>query len=54
MKEFLVTRRVDLNPLNEYIIFTLCIQNKKGYMVSLYRSSSQHMVNLAISHLTLI
>ena len=53
IREFLVTCQVKLNHLNEYIIFELCVRNKKGYMVSLYRSSIRHMVNLAICYLTL-
>ena len=32
---------MELNNLNECIAFEVCIQNKKCYIISLYRSSSQ-------------
>ena len=36
-----MTCQVKLNNLNEWIIFEVCIQNKKGYIVSLSRSPNQ-------------
>ena len=40
-KESLRTRQVELNNLNKYIVFEACIQNKKVYIISIYRSPSQ-------------
>ena len=41
-----MTRQVELNNLNECNIFEVCIQNEKGYIVSLYRSLSQTQYDL--------
>ena len=47
LKEFLATHgsgidtQVELNNLNECIVFKVCTQHKKGYIISLYRSPSQ-------------
>ena len=32
---------MDLHILNEHIVLEVCIQNKKGYIISLHRSPSQ-------------
>ena len=40
-KEFLATPQVGLNNLSECIVFEVCIQNKRGYIISLYRSPRQ-------------
>ena len=40
-KEFLAVRPVEVKNLNECLIFEVTIKNKRGYMVSLYRSPSQ-------------
>ena len=36
-----MTRQLELNNLNECIIFEVCIQYKKGYIILIYRSLSQ-------------
>ena len=41
VKEFLVTRQMELNDFSECIVFEVAIQNKKSYIISLYRSPSQ-------------
>ena len=40
-KEFLAVRPVKVKNLNECVIFEVSIKNKRGYVVSLYRSPSQ-------------
>ena len=40
-KEFLAVRSVEVKNLNECVIFEVYIKNKKGCLVSLYRSPSQ-------------
>ena len=40
-KEFLAVRPVEVKSLNEYVIFEVSFKNKRGYVVSLYRSPSQ-------------
>ena len=40
-KEFLAVRPVEVKNLNECLIFEVSIKNKRGYVVSLYRSPSQ-------------
>ena len=40
-KEFLAVRPVEVKSLNECVIFEVSIKNKRGYVVSLYRSPSQ-------------
>ena len=40
-KEFLAVRSAEVKNLNECVIFEVYIKNKKGYLVSLYRSPSQ-------------
>ena len=40
-KEFLATPQVGLNNLSECIVFGVCIPNKRGHIISLYRSSSR-------------
>ena len=40
-KEFLAVRPVEVKSLNEWVIFEVSIKNKRGYVVSLYRSPSQ-------------
>ena len=40
-KEFLAARPVEVNNVNECVIFEVSIKNKRGYVVSLYRSPSQ-------------
>ena len=40
-KEFLVTRQLELHNLNKCLMFEVCIQNKKGYVISLHRSPTQ-------------
>ena len=40
-KELLVVRPVEVKNLNECVIFEVFIKNKRGYVVSLYRSPSQ-------------
>ena len=40
-KEVLAVRPVDVKNLNECLIFAVSIENKRGYVGSLYRSPSQ-------------
>ena len=40
-KEFLAVRPFEVKNLNECLIFEVSIKNKRGYVVSLYRSPSQ-------------
>ena len=37
----MAVRPVSLLNLNEYLVLEIYIQNKKGYVISLYRSPSQ-------------
>ena len=40
-KEFLAVHPVEVKNLNECLIFEVSIKSKRGYVVPLYRSSSQ-------------
>ena len=40
-KDFLAVHSVEVKNLNECVIFQVSIKNKRGYVVSLYRSPSQ-------------
>ena len=40
-EKFLAVRPVEVKNLNERVIFEVSIKNKRGYVVSLYRSPSQ-------------
>ena len=40
-KEFLAIRSVEVENLNECVIFELSIKYKRGFVVSFYRSSCQ-------------
>ena len=41
LNEFLAKCQVELNNCNECIVFEVCIRNKKGCIILLYRSPSQ-------------
>ena len=47
-KEFLAVRPIEVKNLNECLIFDVSIKNKRGYVVSLYRSPSQTQDDLDI------